>query len=97
MGITKAVFGISMQIIDTTDDNEVTDIIPMGEDLPYSHRIKPQTYVIFEVTPIYYDFHFSFQSSQSVIACALNPETGRCVTVNETITKPHLGYQGTIT
>jgi hypothetical protein len=44
---TRAIFGISMQVILKNEFHGEADIIPIGEDLSYTVRIKPQTYTIF--------------------------------------------------
>ena len=46
---------------------------------------------------MYYQFEFSYEASQSVIACALNPQTGNCVNATDASTAPRLSYKGNIT
>jgi hypothetical protein len=68
-----------MQVILSNEMHENADVIAIGEDLAYTVRIQPQSYTVFEVTPMYYQFTFKYSSSQSVIACPLSPETGTCI------------------
>lgn len=66
--------------------------------MAYTVRIKPQTYTVFEVTPMYYSFIFNYESSQSVIACALNMTTGNCILdKNDKTSVPRLNYKGSVT
>ena len=44
---TKAIFGISMQVILKNEVHENADVISIGEDIPSTHRIAPQSYTIF--------------------------------------------------
>ena len=71
-------------------------MIAIGEDLAYTVRIQPQSYTVFEVTPMYYQFSFRYSSSQSVIVCPLSPKTGTCIDVEDKSTIPRLSFEGTI-
>jgi hypothetical protein len=93
---TRAIFVISMQVILKNEMHDNADVIAMGEDLTYTVRIQPQTFTIFEMTPIYFEFEFKYAASQSVIACAMDPDTGICLDLNDSSTKPHLALQGVV-
>jgi len=41
-------------------------------------RINPSAYTIFEITPMFYEFLFKYESSQSIIACVID-ESGECI------------------
>jgi len=92
---SRAVFGVSMQIIHKSSNSDNANVYNMGEDLTYTVKIKPNSYAIFEVVPIYYEFYFSYSSSQSVLACELDLNTNKCFNMgnNETIT-PKLAVKG---
>lgn len=76
---TKSIFGISMQVIHKSQQNKNINIATISEDVAYTVKIQPNTYSIYEVVPIFYDFSFSYSSSQSIIVCPLNPETNSCI------------------
>ena len=46
---------------------------------------------------MFYEFDFSYEASQSVIACAINPTTGMCLNASDPLTAPSLNYKGKIT
>lgn len=46
---------------------------------------------------MFYNSAFSYESTQSIIACALNMKTGKCIDVKDKTTIPKLSYKGTIT
>lgn len=45
---------------------------------------------------MFYQYAFKYESSQSVIACALNMTTGVCVNTDDRSTVPTLSFSGTI-
>ena len=93
-----AIFIITMQIIHKSFAHNKTNLIVISEDLSYTVKIDPLASTIFEVVPIFYDFQFIYQASQSVVACALNTTSHKCVNLNETHPKvPEFKYKGQIT
>jgi len=61
-------------------------------------KIKPLTYSIFEVVPMFEQFFFNYESSQSVIACVLNETLNKCIDTNNTsVAPPKLSVKQTIT
>ncbi len=47
---------------------------------------------------MFYNFIFSYESSQSVITCALNMTTGNCISDTEDrINAPRLNFKGNVT
>ena len=93
---SKAIFGISMQVIHKSEASGVS-VVSISEDLTYTVKIQPSSYAIYEVTPIFYDFSFSYSSSQSVIVCAVNPATNSCVDPQgEKLPNPNLSVKGEI-
>ena len=53
---TRAIFALTMQIILKNEMHVNADVIAIGEDLTYTVRIRPESYTIFEVTPMFYQF-----------------------------------------
>jgi hypothetical protein len=95
---TKAIFGISMQIIHKSSLNKNVNIATISEDLTYTVKIQPNSFAIYEVVPIFYDFSFSYSASQSVIVCSINPQTNSCLDPKgEKLANPNLGVKGVIT
>lgn len=91
---SKAIFGISMQVIHKSEASGVS-VISISEDLTYTVKIQPSSYAIFEVTPIFYDFSFSYSSSQSIIVCPINPVTNSCIDPQGTkLVNPNLSVKG---
>jgi hypothetical protein len=74
-----------MQIILKNDEAGLADVRVIGEDLGYIIRINPNSFTIFEITPIFYEFLFKYESSQTIIVCALNMTTGDCLNMNNSI------------
>jgi len=86
-----------MQIIHKNEVTEQANVISISEDLAYTVKIQPNSFSVFEVTPIFYEFSFSYTSSQSVIACVVNL-ANQCVSFNGTeLTTPKLSFKGEIT
>jgi hypothetical protein len=50
----------------------------MSEDIPYTIKIMPLKYAIFKIIPIYQQFEFKYQATNSLIACLLNITTNTC-------------------
>ena len=78
---TRAVYTISMQIVHKSHVTKQANVIPISEDLTHRVQIPPSGSTIFEVTPVFYGFNFHYSASQSVIACAVNFETNRCLNI----------------
>ena len=80
---TRATYSISMQVVHKSDVTKTANVMTISEDLTYRVQIPANGYTIFEVVPIFYGFDFQFTSSQSVIACAVNMSTNRCLNIEK--------------
>lgn len=94
---SKSIFGISMQIIHKSEVNKNVNIATISEDVTYTVKIAPNTFAIYEVVPIFYDFSFSYSSSQSIIVCSINPKTNSCIDPEGNNSTPNLGVKGVLT
>jgi hypothetical protein len=95
---SKAIFGISMQVIHKSSIHKNVTIATISEDLTYTVKLQPSSYSIYEVVPIFHGFDFTYSSSQSVIVCALNPKTNTCIDPQgPQQNAPNLATRGSIT
>lgn len=95
---SKAIFGISMQVIHKSSVHKNVTIATISEDLTYTVKLQPSSYSIYEVVPIFHGFDFTYSSSQSVIVCAINPKTNTCIDPQGSQQNaPNLATRGSIT
>lgn len=85
-----------MQIIHESA-NDTANIIVIGEDVTYTQKIAPNSFVIFQITPIFFNFFFRYVATQSVIACKLGSKTGTCINPSGNVDLfPNLATRGMI-
>ena len=95
---TRSIYSIFMQVLHKgEEETEVINSITIGEDLSYSVKILPMQSTVFEVVPIYYDFNFVYEASQTVLACLADIKTNMCVGLNETANSPIVAKREAIT
>lgn len=87
-----------MQVIHKgEEETEIINAITIGEDLSYSVKIMPMQSTVFEVVPIYYEFNFAYEASQTVLACLTDIKTNMCNGINETANSPIVAKHEVIT
>ena len=87
--VTRSIYSISMQVIHKGEEaTEVVNAITIGEDLSYSVKIMPMQSTVFEVVPIFYEFNFAYEASQTVLACLADVKTNMCIGINDTDISP---------
>ena len=79
------------------EETEVINSITIGEDLSYSVKILPMQSTVFEVVPIFYEFNFVYEASQTVLACLADVKTNMCISINETANSPIVAKREAIT